>query len=143
MKIYDGVSSIKWFYSGEKTAEQMRDDPMFAGLFKEPCVLYDDGADNVFRWEPLRTLALNMCVPNVGEPEAVLDACVDMLSGKGPGVTVALAVAHGAEDAAVSAKRTADEAKTKADTAAASVNEYMDALLGLNTTDETEATDAE
>lgn len=35
------------------------------------------------------------------------------------------------------------EAKQAADTAAASVNEYMDALLGLNTTDETEATDAE
>ena len=37
----------------------------------------------------------------------------------------------------------ADEAKTTADTAAASVNEYMDALLGLNATSETEATDAE
>lgn len=35
------------------------------------------------------------------------------------------------------------EAKQAADTAVASVNEYMDALLGLNTTDETEATDAE
>ena len=37
----------------------------------------------------------------------------------------------------------ADEAKAAADTAAASVDEYMDALLGLNTTDETEANDAE
>ena len=37
----------------------------------------------------------------------------------------------------------ADEAKATAGTAAASVNEYMDALLGLNATDETEATDAE
>ena len=49
---------------------------------------------------------------------------------------------------ALSAKVTAtdakaDEAKAAADTAAASVNEYMDALLGLNTTSETEATDAE
>lgn len=35
------------------------------------------------------------------------------------------------------------DASKKADEAAASVNEYMDALLGLNTTDETEATDAE
>ena len=35
------------------------------------------------------------------------------------------------------------EAKQAADTAAASVNEYMDALLGLNTTNEMEATDAE
>ena len=49
---------------------------------------------------------------------------------------------------ALSAKVTAtdakaDEAKATAGTAAASVNEYMDALLGLNATDETEATDAE
>ena len=41
------------------------------------------------------------------------------------------------------AKATADEAKGAADTAAASMNEYLDALLGLSTTDETEATDAE
>lgn len=37
----------------------------------------------------------------------------------------------------------ADEAKATAGTTAASVNEYMDALLGLGATDETEATDAE
>lgn len=49
--------------------------------------------------------------------------------------------ALGARVTATDAK--ADEAKTTADTAATSVNEYMDALLGLNTTDETEATDAE
>lgn len=41
------------------------------------------------------------------------------------------------------AQATADEAKTTADTAAASVNEYMDALLGLDATNETEATDDE
>ena len=49
---------------------------------------------------------------------------------------------------ALSAKVTAtdakaDEAKATADTAAAGMNEYMDALLGLNATNETEATDAE
>ena len=41
------------------------------------------------------------------------------------------------------AKATADDAKGAADTAAASMNEYLDALLGLDATDETEATDAE
>ena len=49
-------------------------------------------------------------------------------------------VAQSTADSAVS---TAQEAKATADTAAAGVNEYMDALLGLNTTDETGATDAE
>lgn len=38
---------------------------------------------------------------------------------------------------------TADEAKATADALAASMSEYMDALLGLDATDETEATDAE
>ena len=114
MKIYDGVSSMKWFYSGEKTAEQMRDDPMFAGLFKEPCVLYDDGADNVFRWEPLRTLALNMCVPNVGSPESVLAACEEMIAGRAPGVFGAIESAKGAASAAGNAQNTADEAKEMA-----------------------------
>ena len=41
------------------------------------------------------------------------------------------------------AQSTADEAKTTADALAASMNEYLDAILGLNTTDETEATNAE
>ena len=41
------------------------------------------------------------------------------------------------------ANATAEEAKGAADTAAASTNEYLDALLGLDATDEAEATDAE
>ena len=114
MKIYDGVRSIKWFYSGEKTAEQMREDPMFAGLFNEPCVLYDDGADKVFGWEPLRTLALNMCVPNVGSPESVLAACEEMIAGRAPGVSGAIESAASAASVAGNAQTTADEAKEMA-----------------------------
>ena len=45
-------------------------------------------------------------------------------------------------EASKAAQATADEAKATADTAAASMNEYLDALLGLDATDETEATDA-
>ena len=52
-------------------------------------------------------------------------------------------VAAEARAAAEKAKAAADEAKTTADTSAASMNEYLDALLGLDATDETEATDAE
>ena len=55
----------------------------------------------------------------------------------------ATSAAQTATEAAATAQTAADGAKATADTAAASVNEYMDALLGLNTTDETEATDAE
>ena len=55
----------------------------------------------------------------------------------------ATSAAQTASEAAATAQTTADEAKTTADTAAAGMNEYMDALLGLSETDETEATDAE
>ena len=47
------------------------------------------------------------------------------------------------EDDGKTASEVAREAKATADTAAASMNEYLDALLGLDATDETEATDAE
>lgn len=59
--------------------------------------------------------------------------------------TVSKKVDEGMVEASTRADKAASvagEAKQAADTAAASVNEYMDALLGLNTTDETEATDA-
>lgn len=58
-------------------------------------------------------------------------------------IAPAIRASEAAQATATEAQQTADEAKTTADTASASVNEYMDALLGLNTTDETEATDAE
>lgn len=58
-------------------------------------------------------------------------------------VADATSAAQTAAEAAATAQTTADEAKQAADTAAASVDEYMDALLGLNATNETEATDAE
>ena len=54
-----------------------------------------------------------------------------------------LAIATEAKETAQAAQAAATDAKATADTAAANVNEYMDALLGLNATDETEATDAE
>ena len=60
--------------------------------------------------------------------------------------TVSKKVDEGMADASKKADKAASvagEAKQAADTAAASVNEYMDALLGLNTTDETEATNVE
>ena len=58
-------------------------------------------------------------------------------------VADATSAAQTATEAAATAQTTADEAKSTAGTAAASVNEYMDALLGLGATSETGATDAE
>ena len=61
-------------------------------------------------------------------------------------VIVSKKVDEGMADASKKADKAASvagEAKQAADTAAASMDEYMDALLGLNATDETEATNAE
>ena len=58
-------------------------------------------------------------------------------------IAPAIEASKAAQATADEAKAIADEAKATVDTSAASVNEYMDALLGLGTTGETEATDAE
>lgn len=131
MKLYDQTSAIEWFYGTEMTAEEMRGDRRYDQLFREPCVLYDDGAGKVYRFETLAGLAARCAVPQSGPAEVVYERCAECLGGtyRAPGVAEVETIAT--------------EAKATADTAAASVNEYMDALLGLNTTDETEAIDAE
>ena len=131
MIIYDGVSGIDWFYEGYKTVETMKGESDKRDLFEVPCVLEDNGAGKVYRYRRLSEVAQAYAVPFVGSPGYVFSCIQGAVNGtyKAPGVE--------------EAQQTADEAKTTADTAAASVNEYMDALLGLGTTNETEATDAE
>lgn len=131
MRLYDGASEIKWKYEGVKSAQQMRAEGDKRALFEVPCVLFDNGAEDVVGFETVADAAARFCVPNTGDPQETVDSMNAVVAGtyKAPG--------------AAEAQAAADEAKATADTAAASVNEYMDALLGLNTTDETEATDAE
>ena len=57
MILYDQKSNVDWFYDGEMSADQMKELPDKKGLFKEPCVLYDDGAGKVYSWEPLSEAA--------------------------------------------------------------------------------------
>lgn len=131
MQLYDQASSITWAYGGEMTPEEMRESDLRNELFEVPCVLYDNGDGKVYRFEPLETVCARWAVPYTGNPAQDFGNLTAMMEGtyKAPGVA--------------EAQQTADEAKTAADTAAASVNEYMDALLGLGATGETEATDAE
>ena len=138
MQLYDQVSSITWAYGGEMTPEEMREGDLYNELFEVPCVLYDNGAGKVYRFEPLETVCARWAVPYTGNPTQDFDSLTAAMDGtyKAPGVAEV-------EEKAATAQNTADEANATADTAAASVNEYMDALLGLNTTSETEATDAE
>ena len=137
MDLYES-GSVDWFYDGWKTEEEMRSDKRFSQLFSEPCVLYDNREGKVYRFEPLSDVASRCAVSSTGEPSAVFKNVMAVLDGtyQAPGVAEAKEVAD-------EAKATADEAKATAGTAAASVNEYMDALLGLDATDETGATDAE
>ena len=152
MILYDQTSPIDWFYDGQLQPEDMRGSEMYGRLFEEPCVLYDDGAGRVYSFEPLAAIASRCAVPMTGDAESAFDSCMAVMSGtyRAPGVAeveekadAAQTAAQTASETAATAQTTADEAKATADTAAASMNEYMDALLGLDTTDETEAADAE
>lgn len=49
-------SSVDWFYDQERTAEEMMKMEEYAELFERPCVLHDDGAGKVYRFEPLESL---------------------------------------------------------------------------------------
>ena len=145
MILYDMKSDVSWFYDGDMTADEMKSDRRYETLFMEPCVLYDDGAGKVYRFETLSSLAAKCAVPSTGVPEDVLSMCESAMSGtyEAPGVGLAREEAESASKKADEAKTAADEAKATADTAAVSVNEYIDALLGLDATNETEAADAE
>lgn len=131
MLLYDQGASVDWFYTGTQTYDEMKADPLHKALTEVPCVLYDNGLGEIYSFEPLESVCGRWAVPYTGNPEQDFSNLASAMTGtyKAPGVA--------------EAQQTADEAKTTADTAAASVDEYMDALLGLSATDETEATDAE
>ena len=153
VEIYDKKSDIKWFYTGETlTAKQMMDRPEYEGMFRCTAILFTNGAGSAYYWRDLSDLAAEYAVPSSGDPEEVLELINNAANGtyRAPGVAeveekadAAQTAAQTASETAATAQAAADEAKTTAGTAAASMNEYLDALLGLNTTDETEATDAE
>ena len=137
MYLYDGTSDVDFFYAGTMTHAEISEDPSLADLVSTPCVLYDDGEGRVYRFDRLDVLADRYGVDMVDDPEQTFAAV--RLAMDEPATDKADQALQMAE----SSQQTADEAKTTADTAAASMHEYMDALLGLDATDETEATDAE
>ena len=133
MQVYDGKSSVNWFYDGLMTFEQMRADSRKKLLTEVPCLLIDDGQGTAYDYRTIQSMCAEYGVEYTGDSETDMAAISDKIANPDPTP----------EALAYQAKQTADEAKATAGTAAASVNEYMDALLGLDATDETEATDAE
>ena len=135
MKLYDGASDIGWFYDGPKTRAEMDGDSRYPQDGR--AVLHDDGAGKVYSWQLLDVLCDAYGVTKTEDARADFDAVATAMEKIPPDR------AEQALEMAATAQTTAGEAKATADTAAASVNEYMDALLGLDATSETEATDAE
>lgn len=133
MLLYDGVSQIAFTTIGTKTRDEMLADDWLKRIVCEPTVLYDDGAGSVYSFESLESAAKRQGVLMGDDIQACFEETKAKFDGtyKAPGVD--------------EAQQTAEEAKQAADTAAASVNEYIDAILGLDSiaTDETEATNAE
>ena len=137
MYLYDGTSDVDFFYAGTMTHAEISEDPSLADLVSAPCVLYDDGAGRVYRFDRLDVLADRYGIDMTDDAEQTFASVLSAMEKIPPDR------AEQALEMAETAQQAADEAKATAGTAAASVNEYMDALLGLSATDETEATDAE
>lgn len=124
-----------------------------AAALEPPYIVTDDGGETVADYTGFECTGVRL----FGESSVQLRAARELsteareairaVEGNLTALTATVGAVDGkadtAQSAADSAVSTAQEAKATADTAAASVNEYMDALLGLNATDETEATDAE
>ena len=124
--------AARWAVPVERSASEVYEDVKgcIAGTYKAPGVAeVEEKAD-----------AAQTAAQTASETAATAQAAADEAKDA---VADATSAAQTATEAAATAQTTADEAKAAADTAAAGMNEYMDALLGLNTTDETEATDAE
>ena len=105
MILYDGESSVVWFYDGVMTPEEMMCDREKRELFEVPCVLYDDGAGKVYSFEKLVDACMKACVPYIGVPAQDFATLESYHEGTytAPGVAKAQA--------------TADEAKTIAEQA--------------------------
>lgn len=102
MILYDQEASIDWFYDRLLSSEEMRGMPEYRKLFEQPCVLYDNGAGKVYRFEPLVDLAARCAVPAVLDPGVTFAMCEEAMSGayKAPGVEAAEAKAEEAKEIA-------------------------------------------
>lgn len=109
MYLYDGKSSIEWFYDGLKTRKEM-DGNIRYPQSDRPAVLYDDGNGKVYKWTYLYVLASQYEIEMTEDAQAVFDAVVAAMENFEP-VTLD----------SVDAKAT--EAKTTAEAATLAIGE--------------------
>lgn len=73
MILYDKKSPVRWFPSDSETSvADMKDDPRYAGMFGEQCVLMDDGAGSVYSWVYLSALAARYGAEEGETPDGTL-----------------------------------------------------------------------
>lgn len=73
MILYDKKSPVRWFPSDSETSvADMKDDPRYAGMFCEQCVLMDDGAGSAYSWVYLSALATRYGAEEGATPEETL-----------------------------------------------------------------------
>ena len=81
MVLYDGISSVDWFYDGVKTPEEMKQDSKYSELFELPCVLLDNGNGKVYRYKPLQELAINYGILVGDDPERAYNDMLSKMAG--------------------------------------------------------------
>ncbi|WP_278563065.1 carbohydrate-binding protein [Collinsella tanakaei] len=112
MKLYDGTSTVSWFYDGEKTADEMKDEPRYSRLFSCPCVLYDNGVGKVYDFEPLQDVCSRLAVAYTADVNETYTNVCAKLDGtyKADGVEEVEQIATAAQDAAKKAQAQAEQA---------------------------------
>lgn len=112
MKLYDGKSTVNWFYDGEKKADEMKDEPRYSRLFSCPCVLYDNGVGKVYDFEPLQDVCSRLAVAYTADVNETYTNVCAKLDGtyKADGVEEVEQVATAAQDAAKKAQAQAEQA---------------------------------
>lgn len=112
MKLYDGTSTVSWFYDGEKTADEMKGEPRYSRLFSCPCVLYDNGVGKVYDFEPLQDVCSRLAVAYTADVNETYTNVCAKLDGtyKADGVEEVEQIATAAQDAAKKAQAQAEQA---------------------------------
>lgn len=120
MYLYDGASSVDWFYAGLLTKEQMEGTEEYARFVKGPSVVYDDGGNKAYSWEPLETLCGKWAVPFSDDAASAFSALVEAMNNPLPQVTPE--ELKKVSDTATAAQQAAEKAQAQAEQAAAGSN---------------------